>query len=87
MAEFASTDLLDVVETFATRWDDLPATIPGRWDYRTLMTRGRLAYAVAVSGQLSPVDGAIELTGITIDLHGPTPHPDDPDEHDTGDDA
>ncbi len=35
------------------------------------MTRGRLAYAVAVSGQLSPVDGAVELTAISIDLRGP----------------
>jgi hypothetical protein len=87
VAEFASTDLLDIVEAFATRWDDLPATIPGRWDYRTLMTRARLAYAVAVSGQLSPVDGAIELTGIAIDLRGPDPHPDDFDEHGTGDDG
>jgi hypothetical protein len=86
VAEFASTDLLDIVEAFAARWEDLPATIPGRWDYRTLMTRARLAYAVAVSGQLSPVDDAIELTGIAIDLRGPDPHPDDLDDEDTGGD-
>lgn len=72
VAEFAAADLLDIVDVFATLWDDLPLTIPGRDEYRTLMTRGHLAYAVAVSGQLSPVDGAVELTAISIDLQGPT---------------
>jgi hypothetical protein len=59
-AEFAASDLLDIVEAFATMWDQLPMTIPGRPDYRTLVTRTRLTYAVAVRGQLSPVDSAID---------------------------
>ena len=70
-AEFAASDLLDIVDTFAVLWDQLPTTIPGRPDYRTLVTRTRLTYAVAVRGQLSPVDGAIELIAITVDLTGP----------------
>jgi hypothetical protein len=85
VAEFAATDLLDIVDAFAALWDDLPPTIPGRSEYRTLITRGRLAYAVAVNGQLSPVDGAVELTGITIDLRGLDTH-EDPGEHDADDD-
>jgi hypothetical protein len=28
-AEFAASDLLDIVEVFATMWDQLPMTIPG----------------------------------------------------------
>jgi hypothetical protein len=69
-AEFAASDLLDIVEAFATMWDQLPMTIPSRPDYRTLVTRTRLTYAVAVRGQLSPIDGAIELIALTIDLLG-----------------
>lgn len=69
-AEFAASDLLEIVDLFATRWDDLPMTIVGRPDYRTLVLHTRLAYAVAVRGQLSPVDGAVELIAIAIDLRG-----------------
>ncbi len=70
-AEFAASDLLDIVEVFATQWDDLPMTIIGRPDYRTLVFHTRLVYAVAVRGQRSPVDGAVELIAIAIDLSGP----------------
>jgi hypothetical protein len=72
-AEFAASDLLDIVEAFATLWDELPVRIIGRPDYRDLITATRLIYAVRVRGQLSPVDDAIELTDIVIDLHGPYP--------------
>jgi hypothetical protein len=70
-AEFAASDLLDIVEAFATLWDELPVRIIGLPDYRDLITATRLVYAVRVRGQLSPVDDAIELTDIVIDLHGP----------------
>ncbi len=76
-AEFAASDLLDIVETFATHWDDLPLPIPGRPDYRVLITRGHLVFAVVVRGQLSPGDGAIELIDIAVDLRGPEPLADD----------
>ncbi len=62
--------MLEIVEAFAELWDQLPMTIFGRPDNRTLVSRGRLVYAVAVRGQLSPVDGAVELIGIAIDLIG-----------------
>ena len=82
-AEFAASDLLEIVEAFAELWDQLPMTIPGRPDYRTLVSRGRLVYAVAVRGQLSPVDGAVELIAIAVDLAGPEAGLEDPEgEHD-----
>jgi hypothetical protein len=39
-------------------------------------------FAVSVRGKLSPLDGAIELVDISLDLHGPEPHPDDGDAED-----
>ena len=52
-------------------WDELPMRIKGRPDYHDLITTTRLVCAVRVRGQLSPVDAAIELTDIVLDLHGP----------------
>lgn len=79
-AEFAASDLLNIVEAFAVLWDELPIRITGRPDYRDLITATRLVYAVRVRGQLSPSDGAIELTDIVLDLQGPHPDGiDDPD--------
>jgi hypothetical protein len=76
-AEFASNDLLDIVELFAIRWDDLPMPYSGRTDYRSLVLTTHLARYVAVRGQLSPVDGAIELIDIAIDLEGLDPGSDE----------
>jgi hypothetical protein len=67
-AEFAANDLMTIIERFATRWDDLPMPIWGRPDYRMLITTSRLVPFVSVYGQLSPVDGAVELVDIDIDL-------------------
>jgi hypothetical protein len=72
-AEFAATDLLDIVDTFARHWDDLPAPFAGRTDYRVLIVTGHLVYAVSVWGQQSPVDGAVELIDIAVDLGGLAP--------------
>lgn len=69
-AEFAATDLLEIVDLFATRWDDLPTTFPGRTDYRALTYHCRLVHAAFVHGQLSPADGAVELVEISLDLVG-----------------
>jgi hypothetical protein len=70
-AEFASGALMEIVEVFALEWDDLPMTHPGRPDYRTLITSKRLVPFVAVDAQLSPVDGAVELIAVAIDLTPP----------------
>jgi hypothetical protein len=80
-AELAASDLLDIVDAFAGLWDSLPELIPGRSDYRVLILTTRLVPHVTVTGQLSPVDGAIELTKIRLDFEGLP----DPDEHDQDD--
>jgi hypothetical protein len=72
-AEFAATDLLEIVDTFARHWDDLLMPHPGRPDYRAIVVTGHLVYAVSVWGQLSPIDGAVELIDVAIDLRGPEP--------------
>ena len=83
VAEFAASDLLDIVDAFAALWDELPMQIPGRPGYRKLILTTRLVPYVVVRGQLSPRDGAIELYNIEIDLHGlDAPPNDDRDEDD-----
>jgi hypothetical protein len=74
-AEFAASDLLDIVDAFATLWDELPMPIQGqgRSDYRDMILKVRLVPYVLVRGQISPVDGAVELIDIEIDLAGLPP--------------
>ncbi|MBT8241300.1 MAG: hypothetical protein KJN63_08745, partial [Acidimicrobiia bacterium] len=64
---FQTIELLRVVDRFAVQFDDLPELIPGRSDYRVLLTSGVLVRALNVVGQLAS-DGAIELVSIDIDL-------------------
>ena len=78
-AEFAASDLLEIVDAFAALWDQLPQSFSGRPDYRDLILTTRLAPYVWVRGQLAP-DGAVELVNIRIDLVGLLPA--DPDEDD-----
>ncbi|MEO8698109.1 MAG: hypothetical protein ABI658_31720 [Acidimicrobiales bacterium] len=65
--DFQTIELLRIVDRFAEQFDDLPEFIPGRHDYRVLLTTGVLVRALNVVGQLAP-DGAIELVSIDIDL-------------------
>jgi hypothetical protein len=67
--DFEAYDLLDIIEEFATGWDDLAPLIIGGTQYRILIARGRLVAAYSVVGQLAP-DGAIELVKLDIDLMG-----------------
>jgi hypothetical protein len=83
VAEFAGSDLLDIVDTFADLWDQLPQPIPGRSDYRELILTTRLVPHAVVRGQLSPVDGAVEIADIELDLVGLLPAPDEDDGPDT----
>lgn len=79
MADYARSTGI-TVEAFAVLWDELPIRITGRPDYRDLITTTRLVYSVRVRGQLSPLDDAIELTDIVLDLQAPHPDGiDDPD--------
>jgi hypothetical protein len=64
--DFEVFELLRVVETFATRFDELPELIPGRHDYRILISQGMLVPRFAVVGQLAS-DGAVELIQLDVD--------------------
>ncbi|CAN5693739.1 hypothetical protein BH24ACT5_BH24ACT5_14950 [soil metagenome] len=65
-SDFQTFELLDIVEKFAIDFDDLPALIPGRDDYRILISIGRIVRAYAVVGQVS-ADGAVELVSLDLD--------------------
>jgi hypothetical protein len=71
-ADFQAYELLPIVERFATGWGDLPEVIPGRPEYRVLITEGHIVRAIAVTGQLAP-DGAVDLVRIRVDLTPPDP--------------
>jgi hypothetical protein len=57
VAEFAASDLLDIVDIFAEQWDDLLKGIPGRSDYRDLWFDSRLVYGVVVRASSPPSTG------------------------------
>jgi len=65
--DFQVFDLLRIVDRFATSFDDLPELIPGRADYRILISMGMLVPRFAVVGQLAS-DGAVELVQLDLDL-------------------
>ena len=65
--DFNVYELLEIVERFATGFDDLPQPIEGRSDYRMLITAGVLVPRYSIIGQLAP-DDAVELIQIELDL-------------------
>jgi hypothetical protein len=67
LTDFLTIELLAIVDTFATRFDDLPSLIEGRLDYRILIAMGTLVHAIAVVAQLT-ADGTIEIVSIEVDL-------------------
>ena len=66
-ADFQTIELLRIIDRFAEQFDDLRELIPGRSDYRVLLTSAVLVRSLNVVGQLAP-DGAVELVSIDIDL-------------------
>jgi hypothetical protein len=68
-SDFQAYDLLEIVEKFAAMFDQLPEMIPGRPDYRILITTGRVVGMISVMGQLAS-DAAVELVGIDLDTEG-----------------
>ena len=68
--DFLTIDLLPIVDAFALRFDDLSEAVPGRPDYRLLITAGALVRGVSVIGQLTS-DDSIELVYIKLDLDTP----------------
>lgn len=67
--DFQVLELLRVIEVFATRFDELPALIPGRTDYRILIASGLLVPRFSVVGQLTS-DAAVELIELDLDMEG-----------------
>lgn len=65
-ADFQAFELLEIIETIATRFDDLPELIRGRGDYRVLIAAGSLVRAYTVTAQLAS-DGAVELISLELD--------------------
>lgn len=65
--DFQVFELLRIVEVFATSFDDLPALIPGRPQYRVLIGAGLLVPRFAVVGQLAD-DGAVERVELELDF-------------------
>ena len=65
--DFLTIDLLPIVDTFATRFEQLPEAVDGRSDYRLLISAGLLVRGVAVVGQRT-ADGSVELLQIHLDL-------------------
>lgn len=65
--DFQVYELAAILHRFSTGWDDLPQVIPGRADYRVLISAGSLVRSYAVHGQLAP-DGVIELIKLRIDV-------------------
>lgn len=55
-----------VVRVSRDVFDELPELIPGRPDYRILISGGVLVHVIAVAGQLVP-DGTIEILKVRID--------------------
>ena len=65
-SDFQTFELLDIVEKFAVDFDVLPALIPGREDFRILISTSIVVRADAVVGEASP-DGSVELVSIDLD--------------------
>ncbi len=65
--DFQVFELIRIVDRFATGFDELPELIPGRSDYRLLISAGMLVTRFAVVGQLA-ADGAVELVQLDLDL-------------------
>jgi hypothetical protein len=65
--DFQVYELIRIVDRCATGFDELPELIPGRPDYRLLISAGMLVPRFAVVGQLA-ADGAVELVQLDLDL-------------------
>lgn len=66
-SDFQAIELFRIVEIFATGFDDLPAFVADRPDYRVLYGTGLLVASFTVIGQLV-ADGSIQLLSLELDL-------------------
>ncbi len=67
-SDFQTFELLEIVEQFAVGFDELPVLIPGRDDYRILISTGVVVHAYSVVGQAT-ADGAVELVSLDLDTN------------------
>ncbi len=65
--DFLRFELPAIEDEFALRFDQLAEVVPGRVDYRQVITAGRLVSGSAVIGQLA-LDGSVLLLGVELDL-------------------
>ena len=68
--DFLRFELPAIEDEFALRFGELTEVIPGRPDYRQIITTGRLVAGISIIGQLT-TDGFVLLLGVELDL-GPT---------------
>ncbi len=64
--DFQSLELIEIVDRFAECFDELPEAIPGRSDYKMLISAGRIVRGYTVVAQLMS-DGTVELIALEID--------------------
>ena len=65
--DFLRFELPSIEDDFALRFDELAEIIPGRPDYRIVITTGRLVSAISIVGQ-ALADGSVLLLGVELDL-------------------
>ncbi|MFT5530769.1 MAG: hypothetical protein ACI91O_000782 [Candidatus Poriferisodalaceae bacterium] len=65
--DFLRFELPAIEDDFAVRFEQLAEVIPGRPDYRQIITAGRLVSGIAIVGQLGS-DGSVLLLGVELDL-------------------
>jgi len=68
--DFLRFELPAIEDDFALRFEQLSEVVPGRPDYRMVITTGRLMPGIAIVGQLGN-DGSVVLLGVELDP-GPT---------------
>ena len=64
--DFLLVDLPPIADVFSLQFDDLPELIPGRPDYRVVITTGTLVSRLSVIGQLR--GNSVALVGVELDL-------------------
>lgn len=67
--DFLALDLPAIIETVATRFDELPLIDPEHTDFRITTTGATLVPAVTIVAQLA--DGIVYLTDVRIDYEAP----------------
>ncbi len=65
--DFLRFELPAIEDEFALHFEELAEVIPGRPDYRQVITTGRLVVVIAIVGQLT-ADGSVLLLGVELDL-------------------